>query len=44
MKTYRNAERTKRWIRRIFTEMMAEKRDIEKITVTELARLAVRYV
>lgn len=40
MKTYRNAERTKRWIRRTFTEMMAEKRDIEKITVTELARRA----
>ena len=40
MKAYRNAERTKKWIRRTFTEMMAEKRDIEKITVTELSRRA----
>lgn len=40
MKTYRNAERTKRWIRRAFTEMMAEKKDIEKISVTELAARA----
>ena len=37
MKTYRNAERTKQWIRRAFAEMMAEKKDIEKISVTELA-------
>lgn len=40
MKTYRNAERTKKWIRRTFTEMLAEKKDIEKITVTELAKRA----
>lgn len=40
MKTYRNAERTKKWIRRAFIEMMAEKKDIEKITVTELAQHA----
>lgn len=40
MKAYRNAERTKKWIRRAFTELMAEKRDIDKITVTELARRA----
>ncbi|HAS38100.1 MAG TPA: hypothetical protein DCS04_05765 [Ruminococcaceae bacterium] len=40
MKTYRNAERTKKWIRRAFTELMAEKKDIEKISVTELAKRA----
>lgn len=40
MKAYRNAERTKKWIRRAFTEMMAEKKDIEKITITELAERA----
>lgn len=40
MKTYRNAERTKKWIRRAFTELMAEKKDIEKISVTELAARA----
>lgn len=40
MKTYRNAERTKKWIRRAFTELMAEKKDIEKISVTELAERA----
>lgn len=40
MKTYRNAERTKKWIRNTFTEMMAEKKDIDKITVTELANRA----
>lgn len=40
MKTYRNAERTRKWIRRAFREMMAEKGDIAEITVTELARRA----
>lgn len=40
MKPYRNAERTKKWIRRAFTELMAEKKDIEKISVTELAERA----
>ncbi len=40
MKTYRNAQRTKKWIRQAFTEMLAEKKDIEKITVTELAKRA----
>lgn len=40
MKTYRNAERTRKWIRRAFTELISEKRDIEKITVTELAARA----
>ena len=29
-KPYRNAERTKRWIRKAFTELMAEKKDIKK--------------
>lgn len=40
MKQYRNAERTKKWIRRAFTELVAEKRSIDKITVTELAERA----
>ncbi len=40
MKPYRNAERTKRWIRRAFTELLAEKKDITKISVTELAERA----
>lgn len=40
MKTYRNAARTRQWIRRAFTELMAEKKDINKITVTELAQRA----
>lgn len=40
MKTYRNAERTRQWIRRAFTELIAEKKDIEKISVAELARRA----
>lgn len=39
-KPYRNAERTKRWIRKAFTELIAEKKDIEKITVSELAERA----
>ena len=40
MKVYRNAARTKQWIRRALTELMAEKKDINKITVTELAQHA----
>lgn len=28
MKTYRNAARIRQWIRRAFTELMAEKKDI----------------
>ncbi len=40
MKVYRNAARTKQWIRRAFTELMAEKKDINEITVTELAQRA----
>lgn len=40
MKAYRNAERTKKWIRQAFTELMAEKGDIAGITVAELARRA----
>ncbi len=40
MKQYRNSERTKKWIRRAFTELLAEKRSINKITVSELAERA----
>ena len=40
MKQYRNSERTRRWIRRAFTELIAEKREIGKITVTQLCARA----
>ena len=40
MKEYKNAQRTKKWIRDAFSELMAEKKSIEKITVTELAERA----
>lgn len=40
MKQYRNAERTKKWIRKAFIELLAEKKTIDKITVSELAARA----
>lgn len=40
MKQYRNSERTKRWIRKAFTELLSEKKFIDKITVNELAERA----
>lgn len=40
MKQYRNAERTKQWIRRAFIELISEKKTISKITVSELAERA----
>lgn len=40
MKEYKNAARTKKWIRDAFAQLMAEKKSLEKITVTELARRA----
>ncbi len=40
MKQYRNSERTKRWIKRAFTELLAEKKSIDKITINELAERA----
>ncbi len=40
MKVYRNTARTNQWIRRALTELMAEKKDLNKITVTELAQRA----
>lgn len=40
MKQYRNAERTKKWIRRAFIELISEKKTIDKITVNELAERA----
>lgn len=40
MKPYRNTERTRKWIRRAFTELLAEKKDITAITVSELAARA----
>lgn len=40
MKQYRNAERTRQRIRKAFTELIAEKKSIEKITVNELSERA----
>ena len=40
MKQYRNSERTKKWIRRAFIELIAEKKSINKITINELAERA----
>lgn len=40
MKTYRNSARTRQWIRCAFTELIAEKKSINKITVAELAERA----
>ena len=40
MKQYRNAIRTKKWIRQAFTELIAEKKSMNKITVAELAQRA----
>lgn len=40
MKQYRNSERTKKWIRRAFIELISEKKTIGKITVNELAERA----
>lgn len=40
MKPYRNAERTKKWIRRAFIELISENKTISKVTVNELAARA----
>ena len=40
MKQYRNSERTKNRIRRAFTELISEKKSIDKITVNELSARA----
>ena len=40
MKQYRNAERTEKWIRRAFIELISEKKTLNKITVNELAERA----
>ncbi len=40
MKPYRNAERTKKWIREAFSDLLFEKGSIEKISVTELCSKA----
>lgn len=39
-KKYKNAKRTDAWIRKAFIELVNEKKDIEKITVTELCKRA----
>lgn len=40
MKQYRNSARTKEWIKKAFTELLAEKKSIDKITVSELSARA----
>lgn len=40
MKTYKNATRTKKWIRKAFVELLAEKKDLNKVSVTELVKRA----
>lgn len=40
MKPYRNSERTKKWIRKAFIELIGEKKSIDKITINELASRA----
>jgi len=40
MKEYRNSERTKKWIRKAFIELIEEKKEINKITITELVKKA----
>lgn len=40
MKQYRNSERTKKWIRKAFVELIAEKKSINKISVQELSNRA----
>lgn len=40
MKVYKNAERTKKWIKKAFLELLAEKKTLNKITVVELAKRA----
>lgn len=40
MKVYKNAERTKKWIKKAFLELLAEKKTLNKITVVELAQRA----
>ncbi len=40
MKTYKNATRTEKWIRKAFTELMAEKKNLSRITVTEIVKKA----
>lgn len=40
MKTYKNANRTEKWIRQAFVELIAEKKNLEKITVSEIVERA----
>lgn len=40
MKKYRNAERTKQWIRQAFIQLLSEKKSIDKITINELSERA----
>lgn len=40
MKEYRNSKRTKEWIKKAFIELIGEKKQIEKISIQELANKA----
>lgn len=40
MKTYKNSSRTEKWIRKAFAELIAEKKSLDKITVTEIIQRA----
>ncbi len=40
MKKYKNASRTERWIREAFAELVAERKSLDKITVTDIAKKA----
>lgn len=40
MKTYKNATRTEQWIREAFTSLIAEKKSLDKITVSEIIKRA----
>lgn len=40
MKQYKNSERTKKWIRNAFIELLSEKKSLNKITINELVEKA----
>ncbi len=40
MKTYKNSTRTKKWIREAFASLIAEKKSIDRITVSEIIKRA----
>lgn len=40
MKTYKNSARTEKWIRKAFAELIAEKKSLDKITISEIIQKA----